>query len=102
MTARDSAGPIPGYFDSPFPGEDGGPRRQLIPRSPGLALQPGERLQVTSRTVTFPGMVVLRAAGEVFVQGNSQPPGNTTSWVERIDPDTLATLARSPDLPGGP
>jgi hypothetical protein len=98
----DSLGPIPGYFDSPFPGEDGGPRRQLIPHSPGLALKPGEHLEVTSRPALFANMVVLRGPGEVFVQGNSQPWQNTTSWVERIDPVSLATLARSPDLPGGP
>ena len=98
----DALGPVPGYFDSPFPGEDGGPRRQLIPRSPGLALQPGESMEVTSRPALFANMVVLRRPGEVFVQGNSQPWDNTTSWVERIDPVSLATLARSPDLPGGP
>jgi hypothetical protein len=98
----DSLGPIPGYFDSPFPGEDGGPRRQLIARSAGLGLRPGERLEVTSRDLMFSNMPVLRAPGEVFVQGNSQPPANTTSWVERIDPVSLATLARSPDLAGGP
>lgn len=102
MTALDSATPSPGYFDSPFPGEDGGPRRQLIPRSPGPALKPGERLDVTSRSVLFANMVVLRKPGEVFVQGNSQPWENTTSWVERIDPVSLGPLARSPDLPGGP
>ena len=101
-TGIDAAAPIPGYYDSPFPGEDGGPRRQLAPRAPGLALQPGERLGVTSRTLLFANMVVLRAPGEVFVQGNSQPWEGTTSWVERVDPITLETLARSPDLPGGP
>ncbi|MDE3096686.1 MAG: hypothetical protein KGK07_11905 [Chloroflexota bacterium] len=102
LNGLDSSGPIPGYFDSPFPAEDGGPRRQLIPRSPGLALQPGESLEVTSRPALFANMVILRRPGEVFVQGNSQPWEHTTSWVERIDPVSLATLARSTDLPGGP
>lgn len=102
MTQQDAAGPVPGYYDSPFPGEDGGPRRQLTPRSPGLALQPGERLAVTSRPAIFANMPVLRAPGEVFVQGSTPPSGNTTSWVERVDPVTLQVLARSPELPGGP
>jgi hypothetical protein len=102
MTGRDAAAPIPGYYDSPFPGEDGGPRRQLVPRAPGLGLQTGERLAVTSRPTPFATMVVLRAPGEVFVQGHSQPWENTTSWVERIDPATLETIARSPEMPGGP
>lgn len=102
MTELDSAGPIAGYYDSPFPGEDGGPRRQLIPRSGGPGIRAGEQLQATSRTLMFSNMVVLREPGEVFVQGNSQPWENTTGWVERIDPVTLGTLARSADLPGGP
>lgn len=102
MNDLDSIEAIPGYFDSPFPGEDGGPRRQLVPRSSGLAITADERLEVTSRSVAFSNMVILRAPGEVFVQGNSQPPLNTTSWVERIDPISLTTLARSPDLAGGP
>ncbi len=102
MTDSDAAGTIPGYYDSPFPGEDGGPRRQLTPRSPGLNLQPGERLAVATRSLMFLNMPILRAPGEVFVQGNTQPWENTTSWVERIDPLTLEMLARSPDMPGGP
>jgi hypothetical protein len=74
----------------------------MIPRSPGLGIKPGEHLAVTSRLTLFANMVVLRAPGEVFVQGNSPPSPNSTSWVERIDPVTLGTLARSPDMPGGP
>ena len=102
MTGLDAAARVPGYYDSPFSGEDGGPRRQLAPRSAGLGIRDGERLEVTARTMPFANMVVLRAPGEVFVQGNTQPWDDTTSWVERIDPVTLATLARSPELPGGP
>jgi hypothetical protein len=103
VVALDSSGVVPGYYDSPFPGEDGGPRRQMIPRAPGLAIRDGETLSVTSRPAVMANMVVLRAQGEVFVQGNTPPAaGDTTSWVERVDPITLATIARSPDLPGGP
>jgi len=102
MTDLDSAGPVAGYYDSPFPGEDGGPRRQLAPRSPGLALKPGEQLAVTTRPALMSTMLVLRDPGEVFLLGHSPPSPNTTAWVERIDPVTLTALARSPDLPGGP
>jgi len=69
MTDLDSAARVPGYYDSPFPGEDGGPRRQLIPRSRGLDLKPGERISVTSRPAFMANMVVLRKPGEVFLQG---------------------------------
>ena len=102
MTNFDSAARIPGYYDSPFPAEDGGPRRQMIARGATLGIEPGERLEVTSRELVFPNMIVLREQGEVYVQGSSAPAANTTSWIERVDPLTLDTLARSPDLPGGP
>lgn len=102
MTPLDRAAPVPGYYDSPFPGEDGGPRRQLAARSAGPGLLPGERLAVTSRPAVMATMTVLRDPGEIFLQGNSPPSANSTSWVERIDPSTLEPLARSPDLPGGP
>lgn len=48
-------------------------------------------------------MVVLRDAGEVYLQGNGiVDPEANTCWVERIDPVTLETLVRRDDLPGGP
>jgi hypothetical protein len=90
------------YWQSPWPGEDGGPRREQAPhREGGLALRSGGTLTVTSRSVIAPTMVVLRDPGEVFVQGNTMD-GEGTAWVERVDPVSLAPLARSPDLAGGP
>jgi hypothetical protein len=51
-------------------------------------------------------MVVLREPGEVFALrhtiGRRPLRDPTVSWVERIDPSTLAPMARSPTLPGGP
>lgn len=102
MTVLDSAARIPGYFDSPWPGEDGGPRRQMIPRSPGLGLQPDETLEVVTRAAPFGCMPILRSSGEVYVQGNAPPSAETTAWVESIDPESLVTRRRSPDLAGGP
>jgi len=100
-TGSDAAGPIPGHYDSPWPSEDGGPRRQLVPRAPGMALQPGEKLAVTARTVFMANMVVLRAPGEVYVQGSTPPGPEGSAWVERVDPVTLDTIVRSPDLTAG-
>jgi hypothetical protein len=92
-----------GYWQSPWPAEDGGPRREQVPHEwrGDLAWRDGARLTVTSRSLPFSTMTVLRDDGEVFVQGNTMG-GDTTSWVERVHPESLATIARSPDLPGGP
>lgn len=49
-------------------------------------------------------MTILCDTGEVYVQGTtgSVPTRETTGWVERIDPESLATIHRSPALPAGP
>jgi hypothetical protein len=96
-----------GYWPSPWPGEDGGPRRSAAPHgTAGLGIGPGERLEVTSRDAFATTMVVLREPGEVFAlrhtigaHGLEDP---STGWVERIDPHTLDVLERSPDLAAGP
>ena len=55
---------------------------------------------VTSRDAIVATMVVLREPGEVYLLCHTG--GNdAVAWVERIDPDTLAVIERSPDLPGG-
>jgi hypothetical protein len=46
-------------------------------------------------------MVVVRDPGLVFLHGSTFGHGST-AWVERLDPDTLAPLARVEGLPGGP
>jgi hypothetical protein len=57
-----------------------------------------------SRTLMMSCMTILRDEGEIYVQGTSgsPPTRQTTGWVERVDPDTLATVKRSPDLAAGP
>jgi hypothetical protein len=90
-----------GYWPSRWPGEDGGPRRTEIPRSgAGLGIGPGERLAVTTRDAIVATMVVLRGPGEVYLLCHTGGV-DAISWVERIDPETLAVIDRSPDLPGG-
>ena len=96
-----------GYWPSPWPGEDGGPQRRQQPTpvpgfGPWLDLQPGERLEARCRHDFAFGMVVLREPGEVFLFGHTMGSADTTSWVERIDPDSLDPIERSPDLAGGP
>jgi len=92
----------PALWDSPWPAEDGGPRRLVAVDGNGLALADGETLAASSRMATMGNMVVLRAPGEVYFQGSSPPGPDSTAWLERIHPETLEPVARSPELPGGP
>jgi len=90
-----------GYWASPWPGEDGGPRRlQTAPGVAGPRFTPAGA-RVTSRETVATTMVVLREPGEVYALRHTVGP-DTVSWVERIDPVTLETVARSRDLDGGP
>ena len=92
----------PGYWPSPWPGEDGGPRRSQAPHGlSGLQLRHGDRLEVTRRDVFMATMVILRNPGEVYLLCHTVG-GDSVTWVERIDPESLTTIERSPDLPGGP
>lgn len=104
---------LSGYYPSVWPLECGGPRRQKLVGSTGIDLRPGERLTSTTRDMGgWAVMMVQRAAGELFVQGGAGlydgelPPhyradGDNAGWLERIDPVTLETLARSAPLPSG-
>jgi len=99
--------PAAGYLPSPWPGEDGGPRRLQVPRSgAGLGLRPGERLRCTTRDTLFVTMTVLGAPGEIYLLRHSALRARlglpTEARVERIDPHSLRPLARSPRLRGGP
>ena len=104
-SSRDAA--LAGYWPSPWPGEDGGPRRSQAPHGkPGLGIADGERLQVISRDAYAVTMVVLRDPGEVYVLRHTLGPrmldSPSTGWVERIDAESLRPLGRSPDLAAGP
>ncbi len=103
MYQFDKTAPIPGYFDSPWPTECGGPRRQKAPRAAGLNLHPHEKLeQVTRLNGEWNVMMVLRRPGEVYLQYNNHLDASSKyAGVERLDPLTLETRAKSPRLPSG-
>ena len=92
-----------GYWPSPWPGEDAGPSRRQAPHGvPGWGLAPGAPLDVAARQdVVAATMPVVRERGELFLLRHTFGV-NTVSWVERIDPVSLATVARSADLAAGP
>lgn len=93
---------LAGYWPSHWPGEDGGPRRSQAPHGVrGLGIGPNEVLQATHRPLFAPTMTVARQPGELYVLAHTLGP-DSISWVERIDPVTLETDVRSPDLAAGP
>lgn len=98
---------VRGYHDSPWPGEDGGPLRlQASRRWSGLQITDGERLRATTRTTRLSTMTALGEPGDVYLLTHSALRSRiglpTTACVERISPISLATIARSPRLAGGP
>lgn len=99
----DSAGPIAGYFDSPWPAECGGPRRQRVPRSAGLGIGNRTRLWQHSRANgQWNVLAVLRAPGQVYLLYTNQLASpDTYGQVELIEADSLQTVRRSPRLPTG-
>lgn len=91
---------------SPWPCEDGGPQRLQAVNHGRLNLCPGERLRCVSRPTLLATMTVLGPHGQVYLLTHSALRAHvglpTTACVERIDPQSLATLQRSPRLAGGP
>jgi hypothetical protein len=103
VSERESAS----YWKSPWPAEDGGPRRSQAPAGiAGIArAAPGRAPVVTYRDAFGATMLVLREPGELFALRHTmpvRPEAPCIAWVERLDPETLATVARSPDLDAGP
>ena len=81
--------------------EDGGPRRLQWVDGARLAIAAGETLQVASRSMMVVTMVVVASSDEIFVLCHTGGD-DAVSWVERVDPETLETLATSEQLAGGP
>jgi len=81
-----------------WPAEDGGPRRRQAVR--GRA--PSGPLDVVARDAAGAHMVIVGEPGQVFAYGSAFGDGST-AWIERLDPVTLAPLARAERLaPPGP
>lgn len=95
------------YWPRDWTCEDGGPRRWGVAEG-GLNIAPGERLAVVAHRDAFAtSALVRREPGELYALRHPVPlrgPQTTPvdAWVERLDPRTLAPLAASPRLAGGP
>ena len=106
MTLQDYQSELNGYYqNSTCATEYGGVRRQKHARSPGLNIQPDERLSVTSRQFSKGRWVVgtVNADKRLFIFGCSVPsqPDVSIGWVEEVDPITLETIRQSPELTTG-
>ena len=106
MTLQDYQLDLKGYYpNSTCPTEYGGVRRQKHARSPGLDIQSGEILKVSSRQFAGDRWVVgtFNADNRLFVFGCSVPYQADVSigWGEEIDPITLETIKASPELSTG-
>jgi hypothetical protein len=109
VTQENLAGELSPLWPSPWPAEDGGPRRTQTPLGPGpagLAIAAGETLKLAALRDSYATtMIVLRERGEAFALRHTiglRPRRDPSScWVERIHPNTLQPLGRSPTLAGG-
>ena len=101
MTALDRDERHPGYWDSPWPVECGGNRRQKAAR--GRLDAGGAARAVPRNNGRGNVMVVERDPDEWFLQGTIAAFSGPApyGWVERIDPETLEPAAASPSLPCG-
>lgn len=98
----DRAQQHPGYWPSPWPVECGGNRRQKAATG-RLDAASGTATVTTRHDDKWHVMAIERDPGQWYVGGTmpafSGPPPH--GWVERIDPDSLDTVAASPELPCG-
>jgi len=104
VTALDRHSDQLGYWDSPWPVECGGNRRQKA-RSGRLDAAGSSTEVVTRRSDRWEVMAVRRDPGEWYV-GGTMPAFRAEGprpfgWVQRIDPVSLEPLAESPPLPCG-
>lgn len=98
MTA---GGASSGYLASRFPTEAGDGSRTNVVQTPGLALQPGDRLDVIRRATGRWNQSLVWHGDTLLLFSTSLPGGSPFGRVERIDPLTLETIITSPNLETG-
>lgn len=99
-----------GYYNSPWPGEDGSARRLQVPNGlTGLNIGEDDQANTTIRRLwwDFGNMVVLGEKGKVYLMRANYLKNRylflpSTSVVELIHPETLEVIKKSPRLKGGP
>ncbi|MEI6446375.1 MAG: hypothetical protein WCO96_00680 [Actinomycetes bacterium] len=97
-----------GYFNGPWPAEDGGARRLQAPHGEqGLGIEAGESLSVLAARRVGGIQMIVRGPGDSMyalrsILGRRALLDPAETVIERIDPITLESLAESPSLPAGP
>ena len=102
MTNSDRKEKLPGYFDSAWPVECGGNRRQKAAIGK-LSSRNSKTEMISTVSDKWNVMVIQREKNEFFL-GGTMPYFNGPKpygWVQKINPDTLEVLNESPQLPCG-
>ena len=102
MTNSDRKEKLPGYFDSAWPVECGGNRRQKAATGT-LSSRNSKTEMISTVSDKWNVMVIQREKNEFFL-GGTMPyfnGPNPYGWVQKITPDTLEVLNESPQLPCG-
>ena len=102
MTNSDRKEKLPGYFDSAWPVECGGNRRQKAAIGK-LSSKNSKTEMISTVSDKWNVMVIQREKNEFFL-GGTMPYFNGPKpygWVQKINPDTLEVLNESPQLPCG-
>ena len=102
MTNSDRKEKHPGYFESAWPVECGGNRRQKAATGT-LSSRNSKTEMISTVSDKWNVMVIQREKNEFFL-GGTMPYFNGPKpygWVQKINPDTLEVLNESPQLPCG-
>ena len=102
MTNSDRKEKLPGYFDSAWPVECGGNRRQKAATGT-LSSRNSKTEMISTVSDKWNVMVIQREKNEFFL-GGTMPYFNGPKpygWVQKINSDSLEVLNESPQLPCG-
>ena len=102
MTNSDRKEKLPGYFDSAWPVECGGNRRQKA--ATGKLLSKNSKTEMISTVSDKWNVMVIQREKNEFFLGGTMPYFNGPKpygWVQKINSDTLEVLNESPQLPCG-
>ena len=102
MTNSDRKEKLPGYFDSAWPVECGGNRRQKA--ATGKLLSKNSKTEMISTVSNKWNVMVIQREKNEFFLGGTMPYFNGPKpygWVQKINSDSLEVLNESPQLPCG-